>query len=218
MEPPIHIIDFEGSRVSGILEYGVATVRGGGIEATHTRLCRPTGTITDRDRGHHGLSEAECAPEPPFSEDWAFFAGLRESGPLGAHNAAVEDGLLRAVWPYPRTSPDFLESGARVASWGPWVDTLWLYRRVYPDLADHSLGALVRTFGMEGELDGYARVACPASRRTAHCALYDALAAALLLLRLRREPGLDDRSVPWLLLQSAASAASYDAMEQRELF
>ena len=218
MELPIHIIDFEGSRISGILEYGVATVRGDGIEATHTRLCRPVGTITDRDRRQHGLSEAECAGQAAFSEDWAFFARLRETGPLGAHNAAVEDGLLRAVWPYPRSSPDFLESGTRVASWGPWVDTLRIYRRLYPDLADHSLGALVASFDLAAELEAHARAACPASRRSPHCALYDALASALLLLRLRREPELDALTVPWLLLQSAASSDSYGAMEQRELF
>ena len=34
---PIHVIDFEGSRQSGIVEYGVVTLHGAEIVAAHTR-------------------------------------------------------------------------------------------------------------------------------------------------------------------------------------
>jgi hypothetical protein len=37
-EQPIFFVDFEGSRASGILEYGVATVVGGQITEARTRL------------------------------------------------------------------------------------------------------------------------------------------------------------------------------------
>ena len=53
---PIHFIDFEGSAASGILEFGVVTLQGGGIAATHTRLCRATGPVAADDTKVHGLS------------------------------------------------------------------------------------------------------------------------------------------------------------------
>jgi len=189
---PIHVIDFEGSRQSGILEYGVVTLRAGRIDATHTRLCRAQGTISDRDRMQHGISEEAVAGEAPFEEEWDLFARLRESGPLCAHHASVEDGLLRSVWPYPRNSPDFSDEGARLTSWGPWLDTLQLYRRVYPQLDGYKLGYLVECFGLEAELAELAEAACPPKRGRYHCALYDALASALLLRNLMQLPETAD--------------------------
>ena len=43
---PIHFIDFEGNRTSGILEFGVVTLHGETIEAARTRLCGATGRVT----------------------------------------------------------------------------------------------------------------------------------------------------------------------------
>ena len=92
MTTAIHVIDFEGSRQSGIVEYGVVTLHGAEIVATHTRLCAPIGTISDRDRQQHGISEEAASAQARFDAEWGFFAELRESGPLCAHNAALEDG------------------------------------------------------------------------------------------------------------------------------
>jgi len=215
---PIHVLDFEGSRQSGIVEYGLVTLRAGRIEGTETRLCRATGTISDGDRLQHGISEAAVAGSEPFEADWELFAGLRESGPFCAHHAAVEDGLLRAVWAYGRRSPDFSEEGLLTSGWGPWLDTLPLYRRVYPNLESYKLGDLVTLFELEGELESLADLHCPVRRARYHCALYDALASALLLKRLLELPELEAVSLRWLLQQSASSEAGREAMGQGELF
>jgi len=215
---PIHVIDFEGSRTSGIVEYGVVTVHGQIIESTVTRLCAPTGTISDADRMQHGISEESALGQAGFDSDWELFAALRESGPLCAHSASVEDGLLSAVWPYPRSSPDFLDEGSRVASWGPWIDTLSLYRRIYPQLGSHKLEDLVHLFGLKEALDERSGLYCPERRQRYHCALYDALASALLLTRLYHEPELEDISLRWLLMQSAAAESTRASMGQQELF
>lgn len=215
---PIHVIDFEGSRQSGILEYGVVTLRAGKIEATYTRLCRALGTISDRDRWQHGISEEAVADKDPFDVEWPFFAGLRECGPLCAHHAMVEDGLIRSVWPYPRPSPDFAEEGSETVSWGPWMDTLQLYRRIFPNLGSYKLGSLVDLFGLRETLERQAALSCPPKRAHYHCALYDALASALLLQRLFEQPELEGMTLRWLLLQSAASEISRESMEQQELF
>jgi DNA polymerase-3 subunit epsilon len=218
LSTPIHIIDFEGSRQSGVVEYGVVTLLGDRIEATYSRLCSPIGTISDRDRQQHGISEELAAGEALFSAEWKLFSGLRESGPLCAHNVAVEDGLLRSVWPYPRSSPDFAEEAQSTASWGPWIDTLQLYRRVYPQLESHKLGKLVELFGLGSELTAQANLHCPAKRGRFHCALYDSLASALLLRRLYDESELGEISLRWLIVNSAASSASRDALGQQDLF
>lgn len=215
---PIHVIDFEGSRQSGVVEYGVVTLQGHAIESTYSRLCKPIGTISDRDRQQHGISEEVVSKEALFEAEWSLFSGLRESGPLCAHNVAVEDGLLRSVWSYPRSSPDFSDSGQTTASWGPWVDTLQLYRRIYPQLESYKLGDLVLLFGMEASLNEQATLYCPDKRGRYHCALYDALASALLLRRLYDEPDLGDISLRWLIVNSASSNALRDALGQQDLF
>ncbi len=215
---PIHVIDFEGSRQSGIVEYGVVTLHGRQIEAAYTRVCAPIGTISDRDRIQHGISEDLAAGEARFDREWSLFSGFRESGALCAHNVAVEDGLLRSVWPYPKSSPDFSEEDRLTASWGPWVDTLYLYRRLYPQLESFKLETLIELFGLAEELSAQAKLYCPVKRGRYHCALYDALASALLLRRLYDEPELGEISLRWLIVNSAASAATRDAMGQQDLF
>jgi len=218
LQLPIHVIDFEGSRESGVLEYGVVTLRDGTIESVRTRLCAATGRIRDQDRRQHGISESQLSGLPPFAEDWDYFAGLRQSGPLCAHSAAVEDGLLRAIWPYARRSPDFGRAGESVLSWGPWLDTLQLYRRLYPDLESHKLADLIERFGLVDALAAQAKQHCPEKRARYHCALYDSLASALLLLRLFAEPALKDRSLHWWLLESTASGPDREARGQGGLF
>lgn len=213
---PIHVIDFEGSRQSGIVEYGVATLLGHGVTATYSRICAAQGTITDRDRQQHGITEAQTESCAPFSDDWQLFNALRQQGPFCAHSVAVESGLLQAVWPCPQQAPNFSELGSLVADWGPWLDTLRLYRRIYPGLKTYKLQELVVLFQLQLKLDELAKAICPPKRCRYHCALYDALASALLLARLFDEPELEDVSLRWLIINSAASESGRSALGQQE--
>jgi DNA polymerase-3 subunit epsilon len=218
---PIHFIDFEGSIASGILEYGVVTLRGGRVEKTDTRLCRAIGRVRDEDAAIHGLTAGLVARFDPFAceEEFTRFATLRETGPLGAHFANAENSLIKSAWPYPRQSPDFARGGAHtVAEWGPWIDTGRLHGEIFPQLESGRLETLVATFGLQAELDALAAQHCPEGRRRYHAALYDALAAALLLLALGRRPGFADMSAAWLLQMSTANPDKRDAMRQGELF
>lgn len=214
---PIHFIDFEGSRQSGIVEYGVTTLVGRSITASYTRICAPVGTISDMDRAQHGIHEEVASANEPFDREWSLFSGLREKGPFAAHNVSVEAGLIATVWPYPRKCPNFAEPEVRAASWGPWLDTLRLYRRIYPELPSYGLETLVSTFGLQTALDRRAELDCPVGRQHYHCALYDAMASALLLERLFSEPELKGVSLRWLILQSAASHSERESMGQQEL-
>src|SRR5690606_25720669 len=218
IEQPIFFVDFEGSLTSGVLEYGVAEVRGGQIVATHTRLCQATGAVRDEDVAVHGLSAPAVALWAPFADDWEFFAGLRERGPLAAHYAGVENALLKAVWPYPRNSPDFARPGERVIEWGPWIDSARLYQQFYPQHGSGKLEWLIAVTGLQAELDALAKRLCPMGRQRYHAALYDALAGALLLASLAREPRLAELSIMQLLALSTLDPGKRDALQQGELF
>jgi DNA polymerase III epsilon subunit-like protein len=219
MEQPIHFIDFEGSLASGVLEYGIVTLVGGRVAAAVTRLCAPTGRVRAEDTGIHGLEMDSLVGSAPFSDDWDLFADFREKGPLAAHYAGAENSLLKSVWPYPRSSPDFARgAGAVVIDWGPWIDTASIYAQLYPDLQSGRLESLVAACGLQAELDALAQVHCPPLRRRYHAALYDAIAGALLLGSLSRHSQLASLTVMQLLALSALDPRKRDSIVQRELF
>src|SRR5687768_4663682 len=184
LSQPIYFVDFEGSRQSGILEYGVVTLVAGDVIAVRTRLCRATGPVKSEDTAVHGLRAETVADRPPFAEEWETFADLRERGPLAAHYAGVENALLKSVWPYPRSSPNFARPGERVVDWGPWVDTARLFGQLLSTFSSGRLESLVTMCNLQSRLDEIAARLCPADRCRYHCALYDALAGALLLAEL----------------------------------
>lgn len=217
-EQPIFFIDFEGSRTSGILEYGVVEMVGAKIVSAQTRLCCATGWVRPEDVAVHQLSEARVAGFAPFTEEWELFAGLRERGPLAAHYAGVENGLLKSVWPYPRQSPDFARPGRTLADWGPWIDSARLYEQLYPQLGTGKLERLISACGAQAELDVLAADYCPAARRFYHAALYDALAGAVLMTRLAQEPQVAVLSMMQLLALSTLDGEKRDALRQGELF
>lgn len=215
----VHFVDFEGSTVSGILEYGVVSLRGGGIVSARGRVCRATGRVRAEDTAVHGLDAAATSGAAPFAEDFAIFAELRESGPLAAHFANAENALIKATWPYARAARDFArEDGATTADWGPWIDTGRLYPQARGAGSAAKLGELVAAEGLQARLDELAAELCPEGRRHYHAALYDALAGALLLARLADIPGWADKSLRWLIEHSTLDAGRREGLRQGELF
>lgn len=210
---PIHIIDFEGTQSSGILEYGIVTLHHNTIIQTHTRLCQATGIITDREVYQHGITSNLTEKETLFSQEWALFSNLRLTGPLGAHHAQTENILLKNVWPYPRTSPNFLNIDESCTSWGPWIDTCQLFRTVYPQLETYKLLDLINKFELADQLIELSQKYCPPTRMRYHCALYDALASALLLLYLTSLSDFKNISIQWLLINSASQDKRADMQQ-----
>lgn len=217
-DTPIHFIDFEGNTTSGVLEYGVVTLGGDAVVATCTRLCRPVGRIELRDTAVHGLAAEALEGEAPFADEWERFAALRASGPLAAHYAAVENHLLKSVWPYGRQAPDFARPGRTTTEWGAWIDTGRLYPQLVTGAGDGKLAHLIALGGLQPELEQLAERHCPPARRHYHAALYDALAGALLLLTLLRRPECADATIPWLLQMSTLDGEKRSALQQGDLF
>ncbi len=215
---PIHFIDFEGNLTSGILEYGVVTLNAGEIVRTETRLCGAAGRIRSADTALHGLAERDVAGAAPFTGEFETFARLRETGPLGAHFAQAENALIKSVWPYPRTSPDFSRPGSTSGDWGPWIDTGRLYLQIFPTLASGQLSELIDRFQLAPRLHALAEAHCPATRRHYHAALFDTLAAAVLFLDLANRPEFREATIPWFLQISTVNAEKRADLQQRELF
>ena len=214
----IHFIDFEGSTASGILEFGVVTLRNGAIAEPRTRLCRATGRVAAEDTAVHGLDERALRGTAPFKDEWKYFAGLRGSGPLAAHFAHAENHLLKSVWAYPRHAPDFARPGKTATEWGPWIDTGRLYPQFFPQLGDGKLEQLVAATGLQTELAELAAKHCPAGRRQYHAALFDALGGALLLRAMLQRPEFAEATIPWLLQMSTLDADKRSALQQGDLF
>ena len=217
-ETPIHVIDFEGGPQCGIVEYGVVTLRGYSIESVATRLCRPNAAIPRNEQAVHGIETSIANQEKPFPDEWNRFAGLRESGPLSAHFASAENSMLKSVFPYPRRSPGWVEEGRSVATWGPWLDTGVLYRELGDNRSSLKLGDLILRYELQADLDELAKVHCPEGRQSYHCALYDALASALLLCFYCREFCDERMLLGQLIARSQGNPIKRQKVEQRELF
>lgn len=208
----VHVIDFEGSPQYGIIEFGVVTFEGGVISQTATALCKPDASITPEDIQVHGLREDMLREEPAFSGFKEQFERYRYQGVLAAHHASVEDRLLNRYWHTLSTKTTEGHPFPSRGSWGPWIDSLRVYRHFY-DLEDYSLGSLVRVFKLEGELQKLAEQFCPSNRRKSHCALYDALASALLLMATVNNLGI--REDAWLRVSQSSGG---EDLAQENLF
>lgn len=209
----VWMMDFEGSPATGVVEAGVVLLEGGALRQCFSFLCRPATEIPERDRAVHGIDADEAALASPFAEHYGWFVGLRRDGIFAAHNRHAENQFLGRTWPLPPRVPDWTDGSESVHTWGPWIDTLALYRSFYPGLEGYGLGDLVRLFALGERLANTVAVHCPEERRKPHCALYDALASSLLLLRLEEEADLRGR-----LSLGSLFRASGELSGQGELF
>jgi DNA polymerase-3 subunit epsilon len=210
---PVIMMDFEGGPVSGVVEYGWIRLEDGGIKEVETALCRPSGHISEQEAEVHGIRDADVGSRSPFKAYYEKFVELRRQGVFAAHNRFAENTFLKNVWPVPPVVPDWRRPGQAAQEWGPWIDTLSIYKALYPGLESYSLGELVQQFGIQDRLTELAGQYCPQKRSKAHCALYDAIASALLLIQLEDNEELKDRmSLEWLL------QLSHGTSSQQELF
>jgi DNA polymerase III epsilon subunit-like protein len=186
--PKIFAIDFEGNGRDGILEFGSICLDGGRLtDATESfiRDCRREGIFLSRRK-----IPLECTASAPLLEKfYQHFRAMRCSGILAAHHSATEDSLLRRRWLTPGFVPDWGDPGRSVTSWGPWLDSQLLARRLWPTWPAYSLGKALERLGLGEEWRELGQQFCSPQRRSAHCALYDAIGCALLINRCLRESG-----------------------------
>ncbi len=194
---PIFAIDFEGSRKIGVVEYGIARIDSDEIVTVDTSLCSPKIPIPQRDADFFGIDNAEANKFPSFSECVKKFKKMRQIGIFLAHNSIVEDNLLRDVMPSPAIVPNFVKGG-ETSKWGDWLDSCVLLKNLYPSLESAKLSTSIEAFGLKNKLDNLAEKFCPQNRRKWHCAAYDAIASALLLIEICSQDGFENVTIDWL--------------------
>ncbi|MGB0373204.1 MAG: 3'-5' exonuclease [Opitutales bacterium] len=212
LSAPIAFLDFEGCTRTGIVEYGIALWERGEIKSVETALCAPRESLNLADTRLHGLRERDLVGAESIEVFWELFSSLRQKAPFAAHHHIVENMLLHQAWPHGRKFPDFA-SGGLTLGWGPWIDTRLIFELLYPDLGSYKLMDLIETFQLSAKLKVYGEDLCPASRCRPHCALYDAIASALLF---EYVSGLPELSA-WSLADWIRQPAKMDD-EQLELF
>lgn len=211
---PIHILDFEGSAVSGIVEYGFATLLGGKVIDARTRLCGVSAPIPADESDVHGIFDEDVAGLAPVENDWNVFSGLRRSGLFGSHHAPAEIGMLATVWSVPGKVPDFsIVGNPSVNSWGPWIDTCRIAKTWFPHERSHKLGTLVERFEIGERVEATARRFCPKNRARYHCALYDAIAAAELLVNMCEHPAFARAEILDLVAASTSAKKFRDHLQ-----
>jgi DNA polymerase III subunit epsilon len=108
----------------------------------------------------HGIGPEQLTGAPSLLMLWPEFKSRLSGSIVVAHGKGTEKRFLRS----------FPGHG-----FGPWIDTLLLARAAWPDLADHSLGALCEAHGLT------ASVQALVPEKSWHDALFDAVASLVLL-------------------------------------
>lgn len=126
----------------------------------------------------HGIGPDDLAGAPPLLTLWPDLKRRLGGAVVVAHGKGTEKRFLRA----------FPGHG-----FGPWIDTLLVARAAWPELPDHSLGALCETRGLATEV----RALVPDRRW--HDALFDAVASLVLLAHVVRLCELADHPVEALI-------------------
>ncbi len=130
-----------------------------GSQREHLLKTAPERPFSPRAPGRWAQLRGELAAAPAFMDVWPELASSLVGVPLVAHNASTERTIL--------------EKRAPLTRFGPWVDTLRIVRRFWPLMESFALGDVVRTFGLQAQVDAL----CPG--RTWHDALYDACAGTV---------------------------------------
>lgn len=126
----------------------------------------------------HGIGPEDLINAPSLLLLWPEFKHRLGGAVVVAHGKGTEKRFLRA----------FPGHG-----FGPWVDTLLLARAAWPELPDHSLGALCHRHQLTPRIQ--ARV----PGKFWHDALFDAVASLVLLAHLVETHALEQHPVSALL-------------------
>ncbi len=200
----IFAIDFEGSKQIGIVEYGIAEIVGGKIVSCSTRICAPRKPISSTDTKLFDITTTEANKHAPFEADLQTFCDMRKRGIFAAHNATAEDTMLRASLPAAPIVENPLTK-RQCASWAPYIDTCMLAKKLFK-LESAKLADVVIALELYEQLETLAQKFCPEGRRKWHCALFDAIASALILIKICSFEGFENVTLEWLLKFSSANS------------
>lgn len=160
-------------------QIGMVTLRSGRVEP---KSLKESLLRVDANRpfnpyapGRHGTLRKKIAKAPTPQELWPEIRSRLTHHPLCAHNVATEKKIIRAMAP--------------MHSFGPWIDTLRIARKVWSGCPSYALGDLVEVLKLKPRIE----FLCPG--RDVHDALYDAVASAVLLEHLLEQTGWGNATI-----------------------
>ena len=127
---------------------------------------------------------------------------MRKAGLFAAHNKGAESSMLNSYFPNPSAFTDFTNN-TPTFSWSPFIDTLVLVKKIFPMLKSAALSDVIVRLGLLDRLNENAQRFCPKTRQKWHCAPYDALACAEIIIALSKLEGFENLTVKWLAQNSA---------------
>ena len=153
------IIDFEGTRKTGIKQASIIDIFDFEITC-HQEYLSTDGTFSDWLVSKSNTSKIEF---------WI------------AHNASIERNILIEHTPYKSNYP----KNSKTLKWGPWLDSLALYKKLYSNLNNYSLKNLGKIFLESCEINQLAENMCIRTGRTFHQSMFDCIVTFLLINRLK---------------------------------
>ena len=149
-------LDFEGSIRNGIREIGAITSINEKIIRTEDKVISKKQTCTN------------------------ILIGMLRVRPqlFASHNVQTEKNLLKKYLPYSNENKQ-----SKNILWGPWIDTMEVYKTLYPQIDQYDLLYLTNLFIKEESLE-IGKQFCKAGKISHHNALYDAICTFLLLKRI----------------------------------
>lgn len=96
-----------------------------------------------------------------------------------AHNSSIEKNLIKKYFPYS------IDNKVKKIKQHRWLDTLEIYRQLYPRLEKYDLKSLVEIFVDFKELEITSNAICCEKKNQFHHSLFDALCVYFLTARLK---------------------------------
>jgi len=152
-------LDFEGSLKNGIREIGAITSKDEKIIRVEEKVINENQSCTN-----------------------TLINMLRDRPQLFAsHNVQTEKNLLKKYLPYSNENKQ-----SKNILWGPWLDTMEVYKILYPQIDQYDLPYLTKLFIKEKSLE-FGTKHCKKGKISHHNALFDAICSFLLLRRIIRK-------------------------------
>jgi DNA polymerase III epsilon subunit-like protein len=160
----ILILDFEGTVKSGIREAGFVLVKDG--EVNHLKeisKCTHNHTIEDLVVNYFRSKK------------------LEQVDVFVSHSASIEHNLLKNIMPY---RAQIFETKGKNFYWDPWIDTVQIYKTLYPSEKKFDLKSLAKRFIDDEIIEDITIKYCIKEKRSFHHSLFDAIICYLLLKRI----------------------------------
>lgn len=160
------------------IQIGIATGRFGEEPRLYDSFLAIDRPVTQGAQRVHGITDAQLVNCPTLLQIYPSLKEHLAGRPLVAHAHGTEKRFLASLPGH---------------SFGPWLDTLKLARRIYPQANSHKLGRLC------DDLNLTARLQELVPGRTWHDALFDAAASLVLLFHLVEVLDLAERPLADLM-------------------